>query len=64
MKLCFNRPNKTLGGHFKTKAIVKQLLATHQSYCKMLEKDAMELDGIKAAVCCPGLCVCVLFSFA
>ena len=50
MKLAFNRPNKTLGGHFRTKAIVKQLYDTHVSYCKLLNKDPMEPEAMKGAV--------------
>eukprot|EP01061_Rhynchopus_euleeides_P004149 TRINITY_DN13457_c2_g1_i1.p1 TRINITY_DN13457_c2_g1~~TRINITY_DN13457_c2_g1_i1.p1 ORF type:complete len:344 (+),score=83.81 TRINITY_DN13457_c2_g1_i1:45-1034(+) len=50
VKLCFNRPNKTLSGHFRTKSVVKLLHETHSSYCKMLERDPLALDVLKETI--------------
>eukprot|EP01064_Diplonema_japonicum_P035326 TRINITY_DN7629_c0_g1_i1.p1 TRINITY_DN7629_c0_g1~~TRINITY_DN7629_c0_g1_i1.p1 ORF type:complete len:318 (+),score=68.52 TRINITY_DN7629_c0_g1_i1:40-993(+) len=50
VKVCFNRPNKMLGGNFRTKAVLKQLHEIHLGYCKMLGKEPKEAADFKVAV--------------
>eukprot|EP01060_Flectonema_neradi_P039981 TRINITY_DN8988_c0_g1_i2.p1 TRINITY_DN8988_c0_g1~~TRINITY_DN8988_c0_g1_i2.p1 ORF type:complete len:231 (+),score=24.75 TRINITY_DN8988_c0_g1_i2:240-932(+) len=50
VKVCFNRPNKTLAGNFRIKAVLKNLFTIHTNYCKMLEKEPKTYDEVKDAI--------------
>ncbi|KAJ9456456.1 putative dimethyladenosine transferase [Diplonema papillatum] len=50
IKICFNRPNKTLGGNFHVKATLAHLLTLHRSYCEMLGKPAQSDTDFKKTV--------------
>lgn len=47
IKVCFNRPNKTLGGNFHTKAVLRQLHAAHTRYAEMQGEEPQTKERVK-----------------
>eukprot|EP01065_Artemidia_motanka_P037819 TRINITY_DN46729_c0_g1_i1.p1 TRINITY_DN46729_c0_g1~~TRINITY_DN46729_c0_g1_i1.p1 ORF type:complete len:326 (+),score=105.47 TRINITY_DN46729_c0_g1_i1:65-1042(+) len=47
VKVCFNRPNKTLGGNFHTKSVLRNLVECHQRYAHLTGKQPLPLEKIK-----------------
>ena len=50
VKICFNRPNKTLAGNFRVKSVLKNLYTIHTNYCKMLEKEPKPFEVVKELI--------------
>eukprot|EP01062_Namystynia_karyoxenos_P073895 TRINITY_DN70711_c0_g1_i1.p1 TRINITY_DN70711_c0_g1~~TRINITY_DN70711_c0_g1_i1.p1 ORF type:complete len:360 (+),score=147.26 TRINITY_DN70711_c0_g1_i1:100-1080(+) len=50
VKLCFNRPNKTLGGNFHTKAVLRQLTENHRRYAEMAKTEPAPPEEIKKRI--------------
>jgi len=47
IKICFNRPNKTLGGNFHVKAVLKRLAEGHERYARTTGQEPVPLSRVK-----------------